>query len=79
MPSLTSVSFDNIMKYIDMARVSSECQIIHGGYGDKKGYFIEPTIILTTNPKFVTMQEEIFGPVVTLMCMMMISIKKLFI
>jgi 1-pyrroline-5-carboxylate dehydrogenase len=60
-------SFDNIMKYIEMARASSECQIIHGGYGDKKkGYFIEPTVILTTNPKFVTMQEEIFGPVVTL-------------
>jgi len=60
-------SFDNIMRYIEMARASSECEIIHGGHGDKKkGYFIEPTIILTTNPNFVTMQEEIFGPVVTL-------------
>jgi len=60
-------SFDNIMKYIEMARASSECEIFHGGRGDKqKGYFIEPTIILTTNPGFVTMQEEIFGPVVTL-------------
>ena len=62
-------SFDNIMKYIEMAKGSSECEIVHGGHGDKqKGYFIEPTIILTTNPKFVTMQEEIFGPVVTSVC-----------
>lgn len=60
-------SFDNIMKYIDLAKASPECEIIHGGHGDKStGYFIEPTIILTTNPKFITMQEEIFGPVVTL-------------
>jgi 1-pyrroline-5-carboxylate dehydrogenase len=60
-------SFDNIMKYIELAKASSECEIIHGGHGDKKkGYFIEPTVILTTDPKFVTMQEEIFGPVVTL-------------
>jgi len=60
-------SFDNIMKYINLARDSAECEIIHGGKGDKsKGYFIEPTIILTTNPDFITMREEIFGPVVTL-------------
>lgn len=60
-------SFDNIMKYIELARASSECQILHGGKGDKaKGWFVEPTIILTTNPKFVTMQEEIFGPVMTI-------------
>ncbi|MGB8357868.1 MAG: L-glutamate gamma-semialdehyde dehydrogenase [Bacteroidales bacterium] len=60
-------SFENIMKYINLARVSTDCKIIHGGNGDKsKGYFIEPTIILTTNPDFITMREEIFGPVVTL-------------
>ncbi len=60
-------SFDNIMKYVDLAKASPECEIIHGGHGDKgTGYFIEPTIILTTNPQFITMQEEIFGPVVTL-------------
>jgi 1-pyrroline-5-carboxylate dehydrogenase len=60
-------SFDNIMKYIELARVSSECEIIHGGKGDKsRGWFIEPTVILATNPKFVTMQEEIFGPVITI-------------
>ncbi|MCU0460013.1 MAG: L-glutamate gamma-semialdehyde dehydrogenase [Bacteroidales bacterium] len=60
-------SFDNIMRYIGHARDSSECRILHGGRGDKsKGWFVEPTIILTTNPKFVTMQEEIFGPVMTI-------------
>ena len=60
-------SYDNIMKYIGLARDSSECRILHGGKGDKsKGWFVEPTIILTTNPKFVTMQEEIFGPVMTI-------------
>ncbi len=60
-------SFDNIMGYIDLAKKSSECEIIAGGKGDKtKGYFIEPTIILTSNPHFVTMKEEIFGPVMTI-------------
>jgi 1-pyrroline-5-carboxylate dehydrogenase len=60
-------AFDRIMSYISLARSSSECEIIHGGNGDKSvGYFIEPTIIHTTNPKFITMQEEIFGPVVTI-------------
>ncbi len=60
-------SFDNIMRYIDLAVSAAECEIIHGGRGDKsKGYFIEPTIILTKDPNFVTMREEIFGPVVTL-------------
>jgi len=60
-------AFDRIMSYISLAASSPECEIIHGGNGDKSvGYFIEPTIILTTNPKFVTMQEEIFGPVVTI-------------
>ena len=60
-------SFDNIMRYIDLAIKSHECEIIHGGKGDKsKGYFVEPTIILTKDPQFITMKEEIFGPVVTL-------------
>lgn len=60
-------AFDKIMGYINLAKSSPECEIIHGGNGDKTvGYFIEPTIILTSNPKFVTMQEEIFGPVVTI-------------
>ncbi len=60
-------SFDNIMRYINLARDSSECEILYGGKGDKsRGWFIEPTIILTKDPKFVTMQEEIFGPVMTI-------------
>ena len=59
-------AFDKIMSYIDMARISDEVKILTGGGGDKsKGYFIEPTIILTENPHFITMEEEIFGPVVT--------------
>ena len=64
---IDEASYDNTMKYIELAKASSEAQILWGGKGDKsKGYFIEPTVILTTNPKFVTMEEEIFAPVVTL-------------
>jgi 1-pyrroline-5-carboxylate dehydrogenase len=60
-------SFDRIMRYIDHAKDSSEAEILAGGNGDKsEGYFIEPTLIQTTNPRFKLMQEEIFGPVVTL-------------
>ncbi len=59
-------AFDKIMGYIDMARQSDKAEIIFGGGGDKSnGYFIEPTVILTTDPNFVTMEEEIFGPVLT--------------
>jgi len=60
-------SFDNSMKYINLAKSSSACEIFHGGNGDKsKGYFIDPTIIVTKDPDFISMKEEIFGPVVTL-------------
>lgn len=60
-------SFDNINNYIEYATNSNEAQILFGGKGhDSKGYFIEPTIILTTNPHFRTMEEEIFGPVLTI-------------
>lgn len=60
-------SFDKIMSYIDLAKSSPEVKIIAGGKGDKsKGYFIEPTLIVTENPRFVTMEEEIFGPVMTI-------------
>jgi len=59
-------SFDTIMRYIEYAKNSNETQIIAGGNGDKsKGYFIEPTILVTTNARFKTMEEEIFGPVLT--------------
>jgi len=60
-------AFATITSYIEFARKSSEAEIIYGGkYNDSVGYFIEPTIILTTNPKFKTMEEEIFGPVLTI-------------
>ncbi len=64
---IDEASFDNIMSYINYARESADAEIIAGGVGDKsEGYFIQPTIILTTNPKFKTMEEEIFGPVMTI-------------
>ena len=60
-------SFDKIANYIDDARNGSETEIIAGGKYDKsKGYFIEPTVIVTTNPNYKTMHEEIFGPVMTI-------------
>ncbi|MDD2191772.1 MAG: L-glutamate gamma-semialdehyde dehydrogenase [Bacteroidales bacterium] len=59
-------SFDNIMKYIERAHNSTEAKVVIGGKGDKTvGYFIEPTIIVTTNPKYETMETELFGPVFT--------------
>ena len=60
-------SFDKIVNYIEHAKNDKESEILIGGdYDDSKGYFVSPTVILTTNPKFTTMQEEIFGPVVTI-------------
>ena len=60
-------AFERISSYIDYAKSSDECEILIGGnYDDSVGYFVEPTIILTTNHQFKTMKEEIFGPVVTL-------------
>jgi 1-pyrroline-5-carboxylate dehydrogenase len=60
-------SFDNIMGYIDMAHLSENAEVIAGGTGDKSvGYFIDPTIIVTSDPDFITMREEIFGPVMTI-------------
>jgi 1-pyrroline-5-carboxylate dehydrogenase len=60
-------AFDSITQYIDFARQSDEADILIGGTGnDSSGFFIQPTVIVTTNPYFKTMQEEIFGPVVTL-------------
>jgi 1-pyrroline-5-carboxylate dehydrogenase len=60
-------AFNSITKYIDGVKDSSTAKIIVGGNYDKsKGWFIEPTIIETTDPSYVTMCEEIFGPVLTL-------------
>ncbi len=64
---IDEASFDRIMSYIEKARISSEAAVITGGKGDKsQGYFIEPTVILTTDPHFITMEDEIFGPVMTI-------------
>jgi 1-pyrroline-5-carboxylate dehydrogenase len=60
-------SFDNIAKYIDDAKASDDVEIIAGGNYDKsKGYFVEPTVLLAKDPKYTTMCEEIFGPVITI-------------
>ncbi len=59
-------SFDKLASYIDQAKADSDAEVIIGGDYDKsKGYFIKPTVILTTNPKYKTMTTELFGPVVT--------------
>lgn len=59
-------AFDKIANYIDRAKAAPDAEVIAGGNYDKsKGYFIEPTVIKTNNSKFLTMCEEIFGPVVT--------------
>jgi 1-pyrroline-5-carboxylate dehydrogenase len=64
---IDEASFDNIMSYIEKAKNSTDAEVIFGGKGDKsKGYFVEPTVILTKNPHFVSMEEEIFGPVLTI-------------
>ncbi len=64
---IDETSFDNIMNYIHHAKHSPDAEILFGGNGDKSiGYYIEPTVILTTNPYFKTMTEEIFGPVITI-------------
>ena len=60
-------SFDKIKSYIEYAKTQDDCEIIAGGgCDDSVGYFVEPTVILTSNPKFRTMVEEIFGPVLTI-------------
>ena len=60
-------AFDTISEYIEYAKNAEDAEIISGGVcDDSVGYFIEPTTILTTNPNFKTMEEEIFGPVLTI-------------
>ena len=60
-------AYNNIVSYIDRAKESNEAEIFFGGkYDNSVGYFIEPTVILTSNPHFLTMEEEIFGPVLTI-------------
>jgi 1-pyrroline-5-carboxylate dehydrogenase len=60
-------SFDKLASYIDQAKKDKDATILVGGNYDKsKGYFIEPTVILTTDPHYSTMETELFGPVVTI-------------
>ena len=60
-------SFDKLAGYIDRAKSDKEAEvIIGGGYDKSEGFFIEPTVILTTDPQYITMQEELFGPVLTM-------------
>ena len=59
-------SFDKLAKYIDDAKASPNAEVIMGGSYDKSvGYFIDPTVILAKKPDYITMQEELFGPVLT--------------
>ena len=60
-------AFASITAYIDHARSADGVEVIAGGnYSDKEGYFVEPTVLLVDDPKYRTMCEEIFGPVVTI-------------
>ncbi len=64
---IDKAAFDKIKSYIHFAKKSKDAQVITGGKcDDSKGYFIEPTTIMTKNPHFKTMEEEIFGPVLTI-------------
>lgn len=63
---IDKAAYDNIVEYIEYARSSNTSKIVHGGtYDDSKGYFIHPTVIVVTDPKHKLMEEEIFGPVLT--------------
>ena len=60
-------SFNKLVSYIEQAKKDADAEIIVGGNYDKSvGYFIEPTIIVTTNPKYTTMETELFGPIATI-------------
>ena len=59
-------AYDKIMNYIAKAREEGGEILIGGSGNDSKGYFVQPTVILTKDPKSITMREEIFGPVVTI-------------
>jgi 1-pyrroline-5-carboxylate dehydrogenase len=64
---ISETAFDRIAGYIDYIKSAPKAEILVGGKYDKsKGYFISPTVVKTTDPKFKTMREEIFGPVVTI-------------
>ena len=61
-------AFDKITGYIERIKASMDAEIVYGGgYSKDQGYFIEPTIVVTTKPDFLSMEEEIFGPVLTIL------------
>ncbi|HVP14410.1 MAG TPA: L-glutamate gamma-semialdehyde dehydrogenase, partial [Terriglobales bacterium] len=63
---IDAAAFDGIMKYVGLARASDRARVLCGGEGDKStGYFVQPTVIEVDDPRFVTMEEEIFGPVLS--------------
>ena len=60
-------SFDRLASAIDQAKKDSDVEILLGGtYDNSKGYFIDPTVLVTTNPTYDTMERELFGPIVTI-------------
>ena len=64
---IDETAFDKISSYLDYAKTSNDCEILcGGGYDKSKGYFVEPTVILAKDPHFKTLEEEIFGPVLTI-------------
>jgi len=64
---IDEASFDKLAGFIDAAKKDKEVEILFGGnYNKSVGYFIEPTIILTKDPHYVTMEEELFGPILTI-------------
>jgi len=64
---IDGAAFRDITGYIEHAKASSDAEVLFGGgYSDEKGYFIEPTVILASDPSYKTMCEEIFGPVLTI-------------
>ncbi|NOZ35021.1 MAG: L-glutamate gamma-semialdehyde dehydrogenase [Chlorobi bacterium] len=64
---IDEASFNSLVSYIEAAKKDTDTEILFGGTYDKsKGYFIEPTILLTKNPHYITMEDELFGPVLTI-------------
>ncbi len=64
---IDQAAFDTIVEYIEYAKQSTDAEILFGGkHDDSKGYFIEPTVVVTTDPHHKLMEEEIFGPVMTI-------------
>jgi 1-pyrroline-5-carboxylate dehydrogenase len=64
---IDKAAFDSIVEYIEYAKNSETAEIIFGGtYDDSKGYFIQPTVVVVTDPHHKLMEEEIFGPVLTI-------------